>query len=132
MSQHYQPELGQAVFGQPYKEFAGSELLEAALHSISNELERAFWNISQKEYDSPFYNTGNQFDCATFSAHAYSWGDDDQPWNFKWQDVEISWYKHCGRGLSVNQDIKPDRISEMLDDCLRAVRDYEKQHDPTY
>lgn len=118
----YQPELGQMCFGQPWKQYEGSDLLEAALQFISYRLETVMWNIHQKEYASPFSNTGERFDCDTFSAHAYSWNDEEeQPWNFKWKDVEISWYKHCGRGLSVNQELKPDRISEMLVDCLAAL-----------
>lgn len=126
----YQPELGQMCFGQPFKRFAGSELLEAALRSISNELDRVMWNIEQKEYASPFDNSGNVpgFVCPTFSAHAYSWGDEEQPYNFKWRDVEISWYKWSGRGLSVNQNLTPEKIAEMLGDCLGAVRQYEKDH----
>lgn len=127
----FEPELGQMCFGQPWKRHAGSQLLKAALQAISYRLDIAMWNIEQQEYSSPFGNTGNRFDCPTFSAHAYSWNDEEeQPWNFKWRDVEISWYKHCGRGLSVNQELKPDRISEMLDDCLGAVSEYEKQRRP--
>lgn len=118
----FQPELGQMVFGQPHKEFEGSELLEAALHHIETELERVMWNTHQEEYSSPFSNTGNRFECETFKVHSYSWSDDEQPWNFIWKDVQVSWYKWCGRGLSVNQELKPDRIAEMLDDCLTAVR----------
>jgi hypothetical protein len=125
----FEPELGQMVFGQPFKQYEGSELLDAALRAISNELDRVMWNIEQKEYSSPFDNTGNQFECDTFKAHAYSWNDEeDQPWNFKWRDVEVSWYKWSGRGLSTNKPLAPDLISEMLDDCLAAVRRHEKEH----
>jgi hypothetical protein len=125
----FEPELGQMVFGQPFKQYEGSELLDAALRAISNELDRVMWNIEQEEYSSPFDNTGNQFECDTFKAHAYSWNDEeDQPWNFKWRDVEVSWYKWSGRGLSTNKPLAPDLISEMLDDCLAAVRRHEKEH----
>jgi hypothetical protein len=126
----YQPELGQMIFGQPSQSYEGSELLDAALRAISNELDRAMWNIEQEEYSSPFDNTGNRFECDTFKAHAYSWGDDEQPWNFKWRDVEISWYKWSGRGLSTNKPLPPDLISEMLDDCLGAVRRHEREKRP--
>lgn len=128
--QPYTPELGQMCFGQPWQKHEGSELLEAALIAISSELERVMCNLHQEEYSSPFNNTGNQFECDTFKAHAYSWSDDEQPWNFKWRDVEISWYKWCGRGLSTKQPMSPDIISEMLNDCLAAVRRYETEHDP--
>lgn len=121
----YTPELGQMIFGQPYKEHAGSNLLEAALVRISTELERVMWNLNQEEYSSPFNNTGNTFKCDKFEVDAYSWSEEDQPFNFKWRDIEISWYKWCGRGLSVNQDLSAAIISEMLDDCLDAVRRFE-------
>lgn len=121
----YQPELGQLIFGQPYREWGVSNIVDAALCRIRDELDRVMWNINQQEYDSPFGNTGNQFKCDTFEVHAYSWGDDEQPFNFKWRDVEISWYKYLGRGMSANQDIHPARASEMLDDCLAAAARYE-------
>ena len=70
----YQPELGQMIFGQPHKQYAVSEIVEAALRSISNELERAMWNINQKEYSSPMDNSGNVggFVCPTFEKTAYN------------------------------------------------------------
>lgn len=121
----FEPELGQMIFGQPHKEHAGSNLLEAALRRLSGELERVMWNIHQRNYASPFDNTGNWFKCDTFEVQAYSWGDDEQPFNFKWRDVEVSWYKYLGRGLSANQELPPTLISEMLDDCLKAAAAWE-------
>lgn len=130
MSQ-YEPELGQALYGQPIKEFAVSELVEACLQSISYELDRVMGNLGNRDWSSPFENSGNVpgFVCPTFSTHAYSWGDDEQPYNFKWGGVEISWYKWSGRGLSSNVEITPDMASKMLDECLAAVREYEQQNE---
>ena len=118
----YEPELGQMAFGQPWKEYEVPEIWVAALSHLSDELGRAMWNRSQVEYHSPFGNTGERFDCPAFSAHAYSWSDDDQKWNFKWRDVEISWYKWLGRGMSANMQLTPDMAAEMLVECLHAVR----------
>ena len=119
----YEPELGQALFGQPYKEYGASDLLIAALREIGRELDRVMWNIHQKVYSSPFDNTGNSFKCDVFEAEAYSWNEDyDQQFNFKWHDVEVSWYKYLGRGTTVNQKISNNKISEMLDDCLSAIQ----------
>ena len=122
MTAEYEPELGQMIFGQPHKQFEVPEIVEAALRSLDNELERVMWSAQQKEYASPFGNTGNSFKCATFEVAAYSWSDDVQSFNFKWRDVEISWYKWCGRGMSANKEISPDLASEMLNDCLAALR----------
>lgn len=121
----YQPELGQMIFGQPFKEHAVSNLVDAALCHIRDELDRVMWNVNQREYDSPFGNTGNTFKCDTFEVHAYSWGDDEQPYNFKWRGIEISWYKYLGRGMSANAIITPATVSEMLDDCLKGAAAWE-------
>jgi hypothetical protein len=124
----YQPELGQMVFGQPFQQFGVPDLMEAALTSISNELDRVMWNLHQKEYASPFSNTGASFRCPTFTAVSYSWGDDGQPYNFKHQKtgLTISWYKWFGRGASADREITPDLASEILMDCLAAIRRIEE------
>lgn len=122
MEKQYQPELGQAIFGQPHQAFEGSDLLEAALRSIGDEICRVMWNERQEEFDNPFFNTGNRYESPVFSVHAYSWSDDEQPWNFKWRDLRVSWYKHVGRGLSANMDVTPQLISEMLNECLVDLR----------
>jgi hypothetical protein len=122
----FEPELGQMAFGQPYKEHEVSNLVDAALCRIRDELRRVMWNIHQREYENPFGNSGNSFKCDTFEVQAYSWGDDEQPFNFKWRGVEISWYKYLGRGMSANQKISADLAAEMLDDCLAAVIRYEE------
>lgn len=123
----FEPELGQALFGQPYREYEVSNLLEAALVQIDNELSRVMWNVNQSEYPSPFGNTGNSFVCDVFEVYAYSWNEDvPQPYNFRWRDVDVSWYKYLGRGMSVNQELTNDKISKLLDECLTAVRNMDR------
>ena len=126
----YEPELGQAVFGQPWKEFEASEMLIAALQAIEYRLDIVMGNIHQCEYDSPFSNTGNSFRCDTFEVQAYSWSDDEQPYNFKYKDIEISWYKYLGRGTTVNRVITNNEIAMMLDDCLNALSRYQEENLP--
>lgn len=127
---NYEPELGQACFGQPYQQYGCPALVYGVLSQIGEELDRIMWNIHQKKYDSPFGNTANKFKCDVFEVEAYSWNDDvEQEFNFKWRDVKISWYKYLGRGMSCNQKLSPDKTSEMLEDCLRALSDYEKKHE---
>jgi hypothetical protein len=118
----FQPELGQAMFGQPSQQFQVSEIWEAALDSINNEIDRVWFNTGRPNSGGPMLNCGERFDCDVFSAHAYDWGDESQPWNFKWRDVRISWYKWCGRGMSANMPLTPDMAAQMLDECLAAVR----------
>ena len=50
--------------------------------------------------------------------------------NFKFEDVEVRWYKHRGRGQSVNVDWDEKRWRKWLDRCLRQIRNYEKEAIP--
>lgn len=124
----YQPELGQMIFGQAHKEHAVPPIMDAALEAIDAELCRAMWNIHQKEYVSPFRNTGASFkEIEAFQVEAYSWDEDyAQPWNFKCGDIEVSWYKYLGRGMSSNTELTPQIAAEVLEKCVKAICDYEK------
>lgn len=122
----YEPEIGQSLFGQPWKEYKASELLIAALNAISEELRRVYWNNNQEELADPFRNTGNEYKNDTFHVQAFSWKDKEQPYNFKWRDFEVSWYKYLGRGTSINRPISNDEVAEMLTDCLESIRAEEK------
>lgn len=127
MKKNYEPELGQMIFGQPTQVYDCPEYIESLLRGISNELERVMWNNNQKEYNSPMDNTGEQFKNDTFEANAYSWNDEvDQPYNFKYKDIEISWYKYLGRGMSVNKPITEKQAVKMFDDCIASIRKMEK------
>jgi hypothetical protein len=118
----YIPELGQEFFGQPYKEIEASNLLIAALNSISRKLSYHFWNKYQKELDCPFRNSGTSFKNKTFEVESYSWDDTKkQKYNFKWQDIQISWYKYLGRGTTVNKQLSNDKIEKLLEDCLNSL-----------
>lgn len=124
----YTKELGQAMFGQPSKQYACPEWVEAYLGYIRSEMDRVMWNIHQKEYISPFGNTGESFKNKVFKVQAYSWDEEkEQKYNFKWKDVEISWYKYCGRGMSINQKLTHTQGEKMLNECLASIRAMDKQ-----
>jgi hypothetical protein len=102
----------------------------AAMRMLSDELSRIMWNATQLEYPTPFSNNGTRFECPTFVVEAYSWDESrDQPWNFRWRDVEIICQKHCFGGVASDRDHSPARCSEMLDDCLAALRAIEDARD---
>jgi hypothetical protein len=105
------------------------DIMHAALTMISDELGRIMRNHTQEDYPSPFSNSGAEFRNDTFHAQAYSWGDDDQPYNFAWKDLRISWYKWMGRGMSSNIAITPDMAAACLDDCLKSLQILEDEHD---
>lgn len=115
------------------KVFETPRYMDALLESIESELERIMWNITQEEYDSPFRNTGNEFVCDTFEVHAYYWGDDEKEIerpNFKCGDIEIHWYKHVGRGCTINKPITPETAIKMYNKCVEALLKYERANDP--
>lgn len=118
----YQPEIGQACFGQPYKEHEVSKLGVAALRAIEAYLDIVMWNRHQKIYVSPFGNNGAEFKNDTFEVESYSWGEEEQPYNFKWKDVEVSWYKYLGRGTTSNIELTPNLLNDLLDDCLASLQ----------
>lgn len=109
---NYEPELGQMLFGQPSKKYECSPELYAAM---------AFLAELMPEMENPFSNSGHRGDYGAFQAHAYSWSDEEQPWNFKWRDVEVSWYKYHGRGMSVNREVSRGDVIEMMAECVRCI-----------
>ena len=114
----YEPELGQAIFGRPTKEYKVGWELEGALEMI-----RHYLNIAFDLEGDPFSNSGTDFKCNAFEVESYSWSEEvDQPYNFKWRDLEVSWYKYCGRGMSVNRVPKVREIIEMVHECLDELR----------
>lgn len=122
----YFPEIGQALFGQPSKQFEVSNIMNCCLLKISNEMERVFENLRQKEYYSPFGNNGSNFSCDIFDVHSYSWDEEfEQPYNFRHHKsgIEISWYKWFSRGASSNIYITPNMAEEILNDCLPAIQE---------
>lgn len=121
MSDAYEPELGQMIFGQPTQEWASDNLFDAAITLLAEELERVLGNVTQDRVSNPFHNSGARFDTEGLSVHAYSWGDDEQPWNLKCGDVEVSWYKWAGRGMSVNKRMTPDDTKAFLDRALGVI-----------
>ena len=49
--------------------------ITALLGAIDYELTRIMWNINQKDFASPFGNTGNKFKNDTFEVIAYDWNE---------------------------------------------------------
>lgn len=119
----YQPELGQMIFGQPSQQFDGGNLLDAIINRLERELERVLWNRLQKEVPSPFSNTAATFEAPGIAIHAYSWDEEaEQPWNLKCGEVEVSWYKHAWRGVSINRQLTADEMAAFLDEALARIR----------
>lgn len=124
MSEQYEPELGQMLFGQPCGDKKVSWELECAIDALAH----AFSAIHKK--DSPFSNTGARYAWPSFRVHAYSWNDDEhQQFNFMCKDVRVSWYKHSKRGLSCNICPNGDELRQMLTQCMRDMLMEEPRED---
>jgi hypothetical protein len=119
-------------------------------HLINAIVELSDWfNDNYTPSENPFGNTAYRFQNDTFIAHAYSWaecscedqeeeinektglckcGYEPQTFNFKYKDLEVSWYKYLGRGMYVNKtNIKYKESQEILEQCLRSLRKNKKR-----
>lgn len=119
-------EMGQLMFSpNKLQSYVVPNMVIAALKLIDEKLSNAMQNLNQEEYESPFSNTGDDYKNNCFEVQAYNWNEDiEQPFNFRWRDYEISWYKYLGRGMSANREISNDEIAQMLDECLSSIEKY--------
>lgn len=102
-------------------------VIVAVLREIDRELQRCYWNKNQKSLASPFDNTGNKYSTPTFSVWAYDWNSDFDKLNFYYpkDNFMVYWYKYLGRGVAVTvpKNWTMDKLPDMLDNCLRAIRE---------
>lgn len=118
-------ELGNLMFNtNKNQQYDCPRWIVALLNELDNQLDRVMWNIHQEEYPSPFDNTSNTFKNDVFEVQAYSWDDEvEQPYNFKCDGIEISWYKYLGRDTTINGEYEPQKIIDMFDKCLQSILD---------
>lgn len=124
----YAPEIGQAVFGNPWSEYdfesiEDYEIIEYMLRIIS------YFATGQESYSDYFEND-------IFALRPYYWGDDEEEMrkpNFfhKKSGLEIRWYKYIGRGMSVNRKICPKCFLKIFMDCLKSLFLKKKMADNT-
>lgn len=121
MQHEYLPELGQMLFGQPSQRYEAPESLQHALSLLGENIVAAAESHGER-MDNPFSNTGARFKNDIFEVQAYSWDEDEeQPFNFAWRDLRVSWYKYVGRGMSVNMKVDVRLVNEMLVECLGSI-----------
>lgn len=98
------------------------EYIVALLRYIEWKLCISMWNLNQEEFDSPFQNTGNKYKNNIFEVEAYSWDDEEtQEYNFKYKDIEITWYKYLGRNTRINKKITFKEAEDMFNDCVQSI-----------
>ena len=134
MSKQYEPELGQRCYGNPWNTYEVTDFIEALFWYILKEAGRVHGNITQNHRSDgllhQLYESGvNGIHVGPVLFRTYQWVNHDlhpevaELPNFVFEDVEIRWYKHPGRGMSTNKDWKPEEWIEWFDRCLKALRD---------
>lgn len=123
----YEPELGQLCSRRPWRKYAASDLLQTALECLSMT-----YGVLFPDRPNPFQNTGAVLHISSrFSVQAYVWDEDEEesesPPNFCWRDLEISWYKWCGRGVSVNRSVSDEEVQVMLRDCMESLLEEQEE-----
>lgn len=118
----FEPELGQILFGQECLEHGVGKPVIRALEVLSDDLQDFLESLGHGN-NNPFDNTGNAFGCATFTAHAYSWVEDEQPCNFFHvpSGTGIKWYKYLGRSMTANKPLDAAAARAILKDCMAAL-----------
>ena len=120
-------ELGNLMFNQNKNQaYDCPEYVIDLLRGIESRLERIYWNNNQEELESPFQNTGNEMTIGNMIIRAYNWNEDTATdYNFKYNDLEISWYKYLGRDTTINIDPNSegfnDKIIEYYNECLELI-----------
>ena len=123
-------ELGNIIFNtNKNQQYNCPRWIVALLNELDDQLARVMWNRHQEKYDSPFENTANSFKNDVFEVQAYSWNDEvEQPYNFKCDDIEISWYKYLGRDTTINGEYEPQKIIDMFNKCLNSILDMDVKY----
>lgn len=123
VNKRYIPELGQLAWGQPSQPLECPVYIESILRLIEKRMDIKFGWVPLTGTDgNPFRNTGGEFHNDTFQVEAYSWNEDvEQLYNFKYNDIEVSWYKYVGRGMSINRAVSHQEAAKMVTDCLKSL-----------
>ena len=112
-------ELGQAIYGNPTGEHPCPRWVDALVAEIIDDIDRVFWNKNQREW-----NQCEDPRIPGVEFRPYFWGDDDaeaaKP-NLKHGAIEVRWYKHPGRGTSLNVAATPEVIIPWFDSAIAAI-----------
>lgn len=125
MTKPYFPELVQMAFGAPTGEYECPAIVDSFTMSLINMIWYVVWNRDQHDWDK--YSDPK---IPGMAFRSYYWGDDEaesaKP-NLSFGEAEIRWYKHPGRGMSVNVDWPPERWCAWYVEALKAIEDYSEQ-----
>ncbi|MFA5377178.1 MAG: hypothetical protein WC455_15615 [Dehalococcoidia bacterium] len=149
---YFEPELGQAVVGKPWQLLDCPPYIERGLEFLGYEVARVtgcesptgnngesfandtfrmnsyYWgdctcgfaDIEYNERLDNWFNThklgpkGHARDCLTVRP------------NFAYEDIEVSWYKYLGRGMSINRQVSEKEAASVIKNCLQSLWNVEK------
>lgn len=113
-------ELGQMMFGNPVGAFECSEYVEAMIEFLFAEIERVYWNKHQKNWER---QEDPKFKGIEYRN--YYWGEDEKEAskpNFSYGGVELRWYKHFGRSMTLNVSKNEKEWRTWFENCLDHIR----------
>lgn len=114
----YEPELGQAIFGNPT---GGYEMSDAGCKAFARL-------ISAIEDIRPHWDCYEDPAVPGITFRGYYWGDDESKAALpnlvidKVPHIEIRWYKHPGRGMSVNMVVSDAEWEAWLEIGLEGLK----------
>lgn len=75
---------------------------------------------------NPTENNSSQYSNNVFSIKAFYWGEEQiqtkEP-NFKYEDLEIRWYKYLPRSLEVNRVVSESEWLSIVTKCLDSLKE---------
>ena len=105
-----------------------TNLVIAMMCYIKDEWERCYWNVHQKQEDSPFVSgayLSYKNDYVTIKR--YDYGADEETPNLIVPGMQVIWYKHYKRGVDVyiDKDIEPtlEFFTDVLDKILKSIQE---------
>lgn len=120
MAELFQPEIVPGLLkGDVFGEYAAPVFVEAILDNLHLEIERVFWNREQREWDR-----SEDPRIPDLEFRPYYLGEEPEEQakpNLSVGPVELRWYKHYKRGLSVNVDWDANRWSEWHMQARRSL-----------
>ena len=119
-------ELGQMCFGNPTGKYDCPEYVQAFVAHLLTEVDRVWWNLHQQERDEYAALSWPGLDY-----RPYYWDDDEddeaaKP-NLACCGAAVRWYKHVGRGMTVDVDWDEKRWRRWLDESLAVVRAMDRE-----
>ena len=107
------------------KAYSVTEDVRWALETIKITLEENLpienqYGICKK---SPFENSSERYKDDRVEILAHSWNEDDQPYNFKWNDFEVKWYKWFRRDMVMNKEINKNELEKMIRECTKSIEE---------